>query len=266
MKYLAQNTAGIFLGLALVLSAPARSSENESPSFDHTHSSWNKVLKDFLTVDGATSRVRYAALKTHPDDLNAYLARVARVSLAEFSSFSEKQRLAFLINAYNALTVKLIRDHYPVKSIRDIGGLFSNPWKRKFFTLFGEKHCLDDIEHEILRKKFDEPRIHFALVCASKGCSALQNKAFVATRLDEQLESAASLFLHDPKRNRFDAKAGVVYLSRIFKWYGEDFEKISGSVKRFVAPRMAKDTSEEEAIKSRNIKIDYPDYDWSLNE
>lgn len=266
MKHLALTTAGIFLGLTLAFSVPARASENESSSFDQTHSSWNKVLKSYVTVDGATTRVNYAALKKHAEDLNTYLTSVERMPVDEFSRLTEKQKLAFLINAYNALTVKLILDHYPVKSIRDIGGLFSNAWKIKFFTLFGEKHRLDDIEHEMIRKKFNEPRIHFALVCASKGCPALRNDAFVAAQLDEQLDKAANAFLRDSKRNQFDASAGALNLSSIFKWYGEDFEKKFGSVKAFVAPRIAKNSAEESAIRSEKTKINYLDYDWSLNE
>lgn len=266
MNHLALNAAGIVLGLTLVLSVPARASENESPSFDQTHSSWNKVLKSHVTVAGAASRVHYAALKAHPEDLNTYLTEIERVSPGEFSGFSERQRLAFLVNAYNALTVKLILDHYPVKSIRDIGGLFSNAWKIKSFTLLGEKHHLDDIEHEMIRKKFNEPRIHFALVCASKGCPSLRNEAFVAARLDEQLDKVANAFLLDSKRNRFDGKAGTLNLSSIFKWYGEDFEKKFGSVKAFVAPRITKDSSEVGVIKGEKTKINYLDYDWSLNE
>jgi len=256
----------VLLELALVITAPAWASENETVVFDHSHSAWNKVLKTYVGVDGATSRVRYAALKERPEDLNAYLATVEKVSLTEFSNFSEKQRLAFLINSYNALTVKLILDHYPVKSIKDIGGIFSSPWKEKFFTLFGEKHRLDDIEHEMIRKKFNEPRIHFALVCASKDCPGLRNEAFVVLRLDEQLENAANSFLRDSKRNSFNAKDGVLSISSIFKWYGEDFSKKFGSVKSFIAPRMAKTPDEEIAIKSDKAKIKYLDYDWSLNE
>ena len=266
MKHLALSLAGVFLGLTLVLSAQATASENETAFFDQTHSAWNKVVQSFVTTDGAASRVNYSALKAHPNDLNTYLAGIERVSSEDFSGFTEKQRLAFLINAYNALTVKLILDHYPVKSIRDIGGLFSNAWKIKFFTLFGEKHRLDDIEHEMIRKKFNEPRIHFALVCASKGCPALRNEAFVAVRLDEQLDRTANAFLRDSKRNRFDAKATTLNLSSIFKWYGEDFEKKFGSVKAFVAPRIAKDSAEEATIKNDKVKSSYLDYDWSLNE
>lgn len=266
MKHLALSLAGIVLGLTLALSAQATASESETAPFDQTHSAWNKILQSSVATDGATSRVNYAALKTHPNDLNTYLAKVERVSIDEFSGFTEKQKLAFLINAYNAMTVKLILDHYPVKSIRDIGGLFSNAWKIKFFTLFGEKHRLDDIEHEMIRKKFNEPRIHFALVCASKGCPALRNEAFVAGRLDEQLNKAAIAFLRDPNRNHFDTKTSTLSLSSIFKWYGKDFEKTFGSVKAFVAPRIAKDAAEEAAIKNDSVKISYLDYDWSLNE
>ncbi|MGE4233097.1 MAG: DUF547 domain-containing protein [Bacteriovoracia bacterium] len=252
-------------------------SENEGPSFDQSHALWDGVLKKYVGYAGAPgtpstlstevqTRVRYSELKKDQGNLNAYLQRVEKVTENEFARFSEPQKLAFLINAYNALTVKLIVDHYPVKSIKEIGGMFSSPWKLKFFTLFGEKHHLNDIEHEMVRKNFSEPRIHFALVCASKGCPSLRQEAFTAGKLDAQLESSAVTFLKDPSRNRFDAQNKTLFLSSIFKWYGGDFDKKFSSVKSFIAPRIAKNGAEEILIKSDQSKVTYLDYDWSLNE
>ncbi|MFM8313131.1 MAG: DUF547 domain-containing protein, partial [Deltaproteobacteria bacterium] len=173
------------------------------------------------------------------------------------------EKLAFLINAYNALTIKWILQHYPVKSIKDTGGFLSSPWKKKFFKLFGEEQSLDGIEHGILRKDFQEPRIHFAVVCASKGCPALKGEAYTAAKLEEQLESSARNFLRDSERNYYNAEENRFFLSKIFDWYGDDFKKKLGSVQAFIVPRMIPDTS---TVKIQESTLKYLDYDWSLNE
>ena len=235
-------------------------------SFDHTHRAWADVLARYTVRTGPTSNVRYQALGKSRSVLQGYLRELEAVSKETFASFSRDQQLAFLINAYNALTVELILDHYPVKSIRDIGGLFSSPWKKKFFVLLGEKHSLDDMEHEMLRKRFEEPRIHFALVCASKGCPALRGEPFVATRLGSQLEEAAHLFLTDKGKNRYEPNSSTLYLSSIFKWYGDDFKKEYGSFKEFVSNRIVADTESQKRARSDRTKVEFLDYDWSLND
>ncbi len=265
MKRLYRSQTHLLFGLSLLLALPALASESEISSFDQSHSLWNKVLKGYVIVEGPTSWVQYSTLKKNPEELNQYLSQLESVTKTDFSRFSENEKLAFLINAYNALTVKLILDHYPLKSIKDLGGLFSSAWKIKFFTLFGEKHRLDDIEHKMIRKAFNEPRIHSVLVCAAKSCPGLRNEAFTASRLDEQLDNATITFLRDPKRNYFDANARVIYLSSIFKWYGDDFDKKYGSIKAFIAPRIAKNPTEETMIRNDATVIKYLNYDWSLN-
>ena len=170
-------------------------------AFDHGHSRWTNVLQKYVTVEGAKSRVNYARLKTDQNELNFYLKELESVTLENFRTFDKGERLAFLINAYNALTVKLILDNYPIKSIRKIGSLFSSAWKIQFFTLFGEKLYLDNIEQGLIRQTteairelppvvrsalvpFNEPRIHFALNCASKSCPMLQPQAFIPAKLN----------------------------------------------------------------------------------
>ncbi len=229
--------------------------------FDHTHSNLTEVLK--LHVKDA--RVDYAGLKAKPAGLNRYLDQLAAVSRVEFDAWRGPRRIAFLCNAYNAWTLRLIIDHYPVKSIKDIGGLFSGPWDQAIVRLFGETITLDTLEHKILRKEFDEPRIHFALVCAAKGCPRLRNEAYVNTRLDEQLTDQAKRFLAASDQNRVDADAHMVYLSPIFKWYGGDFEKKSGSVLAALKPYWP-ESSSSVALEKGSFKIRYTDYDWSLNE
>ena len=136
--------------------------------------------------------------------------------------------------------------------------------KKKFFKMFGQDTSLDNVEHDMIRKLFTEPRIHFAVVCASKGCPSLRNEAYVGKKLNEQLESGAKAFLSDSSRNRFDSATGKLMLSRIFDWYGDDFKKKDGTVQNFVALRMAKAPDEHAKIKAASL--DWLDYDWSLNE
>lgn len=232
--------------------------------FDHQHEAWTRWLGKYAKVQGPVTLVGYKAARAEKSSLDAYTASLAAVSKAQYESFSQPQRLAFLINAYNAFTVKLLLDNEPVSSIKDLGGLFSSPWKKKFFKLFGEEYSLDQIEHETIRKQFAEPRIHMALVCASKGCPQLRGEAFVSEKLETQLEEQVRSFLSDRERNRWDPKTGKLYVSKIFDWYGEDFLKKDGSVGAFLAPRMGSTPQEQESI--RKAKISFLDYDWSLNE
>jgi len=249
--------------------------------FDHTHSQWEKVLKEFVVLKNpGVTEVRYGDLKKNPSILGAYLKELESVTLSDFKNFSKDEQLSLLINAYNAFTVKLILDHYPVKSIKEIGGWFSNPWKKEFFTLMGAKRTLDDIEHGMIRqdaealknlgsnlvsvlKKFNEPRIHFAVNCASKGCPALGNRPYFLSELTKQLEDATQNFLNNRDQNRFDSAQGTLFLSSIFKWYGSDFEPSFGSIKAFVAPYIAKNKDDEKKI--LKATVEYLDYDWSLN-
>lgn len=251
----------LFSIMALVF-APAVAAN----SFDHSHSLWTQILQKHVRLDGAISLVNYKAIQDNPAPLNLYLKSLSEVSRAEYDGWTPDRQLAFLINAYNAFTVKLIVDNYPVDSIKDLGGWFSTPWKRRFFTLLGEERTLDEIEHGTIRVDFNEPRIHFAVNCASLGCPPLMREAFVAERLDAQLEESTLIFLRDPRRNRYDSRAGRLELSSIFRWYGGDFEKTHGSVAAFVAARITSDPREQGRIQENKIRIDFLSYDWSLND
>jgi len=251
-----------FVFLTLHSSGAASSASEAEPAFDHTHALWNEVLAEHVYSTGPRSEVDYKAIKKDPSSLQAYLEIIQKVSTSQYDSFSNNEKLAFLINAYNALTVKLIIDHYPVSSIKKIGGWFSKPWKQEFFTLFGAIRHLDYIEHEVIRKEFNEPRIHFALVCAAKGCPALSTNAYRANWLEAQFEEAAKSFLNDTTRNRFDANEGRFYLSKIFSWFGEDFVKKYGSVLAYAAPRIKGAPINAED----GYQVSYLSYDWTLNE
>lgn len=239
--------------------------------FDHSHQAWTIFLQKHVNVKGPASTIDYKSIKNDPKDFNEYLKSLTAVSQDEFNRFSQNERLAFLINAYNAFTVKLVVDHYPVKSIKDIGERsFSNPtaspWKTKFFNLLGEKRHLDNIEHDMIRKQFNEPRIHFAVNCASVGCPALRNEAFIASQLEKQLEDAAVSFISDKTRNRYSSETKKLELSSIFKWYGSDFPKKYDSLEAFLAPWITSNPEHQKIIRDKKADVSYLDYDWSLNE
>ena len=235
-------------------------------AFDHSHAQFDKVLKDVVVQTGKFSRVKYQDLKKNPKLLEEYLAALSAVQQSEFKGFQENERLAFLINAYNAFTLKLIIDNYPVKSIKEIGGIFSSPWKRKFFKLLGEDFHLDRIEHDIIRKDFDEPRIHFAVNCASIGCPPLAPFAFVAAKLDEQLEQVTLNFISDSSQNRWNAAKRSFEISSIFKWYGSDFNRKHTNHGAFLATKMGLPAETRKDALAGRVKYDYLDYDWSLND
>ena len=229
-------------------------------AFDHTHDGFDAVVKAHVR-DGL---VDYAGLQAAPAPLDAYLARLAAVPRSEFSAWSEPERLAFLINLYNAATLKLIIAHYPLKSIRGIGLLPGAAWKQEGVALFGGKVSLDHVEHGLIRKDFREARVHFALVCAARSCPPLRAEAFTATRLDAQLADQGRIFLGDPAKNRVDLATRTVYLSEIFQWFAADFVAASGSVMKFVTPFFPAAT--QRALAAGDFKVVHPDYDWSLNE
>ncbi len=244
--------------------APTPTNAVETPMVDPLHLPWDQLLKRHVRVHSPFNQVSYVGFKKDSKELSVYLQTLEQVSKEKYQSFSANERLAFLINAYNAWTIQLIVKNYPVKSIKDTGSFFRGPWKQKFFNLFGELSHLDRIEHEILRKEFQEPRIHFAIVCASKGCPPLRNEAYIASRVEDQLENQTKAFLKETERNRFDGK--TLFLSSIFKWFSGDFEKKSGSVRNFVGQWMGKDEKEIAQIKNEMTPIQFLDYDWTLNE
>jgi hypothetical protein len=256
--------------------APTAFAQSAGTSFDHGHAAWTALLKKHVLLlrDGQASQVRYAGMATDRAALKAYLGTLSAVSQPAFAAFSKAQQQAFLINAYNAFTVELILTRYPnLKSIKDLGSLLSNPWKPKWIDLLGGKMSLDDIEHETLRKRgvYDEPRVHFAVNCASIGCPMLREEAFVADRLEAQLEQQAQRFMADRTRNRFNAQRGVLEVSKIFDWYGEDFRlghRGIASLPAFMARHadgLADSPADRERIRGQKVDIEFLDYDWALN-
>jgi hypothetical protein len=246
-------------------------------AFDHAYAAWDALLRKHVRYleSGNASRVDYAGMAHDGTMLGAVLDDFGKVTRADFDGWTKPQREAFLINAYNAFTIRKILTRYPgIHSIRDFGTFFGNPWKDKFFTLFGEPASLDMIEHEMLRKEgaYDEPRVHVAVVCASVGCPMLRNEPFLAERLDAQLEDAMRRFLSDRSRNRYNPGARRLEVSRIFDWYGKDFEHGwhgYGSVKAMLAKYadlLADRAEDRAAIRAGGVDVAFLDYDWSLND
>jgi hypothetical protein len=229
-------------------------------AFDHHHSRLDQILRQNV-VDGL---VNYSALKEAPAALGTYLTSLDQVSEAQFSRWSQPERLAFLINLYNASTLQLVASNYPVRSIKKIGGYFGNPWKLPSVRLFGQGKSLDDIEHGWIRPQFKDPRTHFALVCAARGCPPLRSEAYTAEKLENQLNDQGRRFLAQTTKNRIDPTANRLYLSPIFKWYHEDFVNASGSVIGFIQPFLSPE--DRLTVTNKKLVIEFTDYDWSLNE
>ncbi|MDO7848408.1 DUF547 domain-containing protein [Hymenobacter sp. M29] len=221
------------------------------------HSAFDKLLKKHVNDKGL---VDYKGFKADEKTFNQYLDLLSKNKPA--SSASKQEQMAFWINAYNAYTIRLILDHYPVESIKDIGSkikipFVTTPWAIKFFSIGGEKMSLDNIEHGTLRKKFDDPRIHFALVCASMSCPRLRNEAYTAAKLDAQLDDQGRDFLNNPAKNKI-GKSGA-QLSKYFDWYKGDWTKNGQSVAKWVNKYSTTKIDEK-------TPISYLDYNWKLNQ
>ena len=254
----------------LLLAAGARAD-------DALHVPWTALLQRHVAwnAEGTASTVDYDGFARDRAALDAYLTALAAVPQASFDGWHKAERQAFLINAYNAQTVALILTRWPdLESIKDLGGLFSSPWKQRYFDLLGARRSLDEVEHGLLRgaPDFDEPRIHFAVNCASIGCPALRNEAYVAERLDAQLEDQTKRFLSDRSRNRYAPNSNTLEVSKIFDWYGSDFrsgDRGKADLPAFFAryaSQMSDTPEAQQRIRDGTAKIVFLDYDWALND
>ncbi|MBD3584819.1 DUF547 domain-containing protein [Salinimonas sp. HHU 13199] len=252
---------------------------------DDLHKGWHNQLARYVTYTadgGASSEVNYSQWKRDEDRLRQYVDRLARVSRDEYEAWDTAGKLAFLINAYNAHTVLLVLQHHSdISSIKDIGGWFSSPWSLQIADLLGKKRTLDDIEHGMIRGRIDElkkegfngfsePRIHFAVNCASRSCPPLRNEAYTAKKLDVQLEDQTQQFLGNRRQNAFDGR--VLHLSSIFKWYEQDFSSgwrgissLEALVLEYAEALQVKAPARQ-ALRNHAVKIKYKDYDWALND
>ncbi len=202
--------------------------------------------------------VHYQGFKSDEKKLDAYLQVLERV---DSSKLSRNEQFAFYVNAYNAWTIKLILDAYPgVKSIKDLGSLFKSPWKKTFVKIDGQVMTLDEIEHGILRPRFRDPRVHVAVNCASKSCPPLMAEPYNGVALEKQLDRGSAAFVNDTTRNFLDGN--VLYVSKIFKWFAEDFDN---DPLRFFRKYARGDLQKKLQEAGDAIIIRYLDYDWSLN-
>ncbi len=215
---------------------------------------YGELLKDHVK----NGVVDYQGFKNEETKLGRYLKILEEV---EPSQLSRDEQFAFYINAYNAWTIKLILSGYPgIKSIKDLGSPFRSPWKKKISHIDGDVLTLDNIEHDILRPRFKDPRVHFAVNCASKGCPPLRSEPYDERVLDQQLDEMTRAFINQPEMNRLEGRD--LYVSSIFKWFSKDFNKdVIGFFLKYADGDLKKGL---EANKEK-VKIKYLDYDWSLN-
>lgn len=269
IKIMGDKQKGIFLSCWLSCLA------SFSFADDNLHSEFDRLLKKHvITIDnGASTQVDYAGFMRDKPLLENYLSSLAKVERTTFDGWSDDYQLAFLINAYNAHTIALILTEYPdITSIRDLGGFFSSPWKKEIAPLLGEVRTLDDIEHNLIRgdNKYQEPRIHFAVNCASVGCPALREESYTGEKLETQLQGQTERFLADKTRNY--VLDDTLYLSKIFSWYGSDFEQGwqgAHSVQAFVrlyGDALGLSEIQRSRLKSGDMTISFNEYDWRLND
>ena len=218
------------------------------------HSLYGELLKKYVR----NGKVDYAGFKAEETKLDRYLKILENVDPARLSRY---EQFAFYANAYNAWTIKLILSGYPgVTSIKDLGSLIKSPWKKKIVHIDGEVISLDHVEHEILRPRYKDARVHFAINCAAKSCPPLQSEPFRGDSLNRQLDDATRSFINDPKSYRLEDNE--LYVSRIFKWFSEDF---NDDVIGFFLKYATADLIKELEAKSDRINVKYLQYDWSLN-
>jgi hypothetical protein len=234
-------------GILLILNPALGSTVN--------HEIWAELLKKYVKEDG----IDYAGFKSEEGKLDHYLKVLENTNS---KSLSRREQFAFYTNAYNAWTIKLILSAYPgIKSIKDLGSLLKSPWEKKFVRIDGEVITLDDIEHNILRPRFKDPRVHFAINCSAASCPPLRSEPYVGNSLDQQLDHSTRAFINNPESYRFEGN--TFYVSRIFKWFSEDF---SDDVLGFYLQYAEGDLKKKLTEKKGAIEVGYLHYDWSLND
>ncbi len=226
------------------------------------HTAWDGLLHKYVDERGM---VQYAAWKKSAEDMQA-LDQYLQLLSSSSGQGSREAQLAFWINAYNAVTIQGILNKYPTSSIRNhTARLFGyNIWKNLKLIVGGKPTSLDDMEHQILRK-MGEPRIHFAIVCASIGCPRLLNEAYTAERIDEQLTLNTRAFFADASKFRYDEARSTFYISPILEWFGEDFGNSQVKQLQRIAPWLP-DVASQQAASTGKGKIAFLDYDWGLND
>jgi hypothetical protein len=234
----------IWIAIVILLTGSFPVSGQESKA---DHSAWNRLLMSYVNQQGMVNYKGMLSIKPNLDHYLTYLS-----GNIPNDSWPEEEKLAYWINAYNAFTVSLILEHYPLKSIMDI----DKAWDQKFIHLDGGLYSLNQIEHEIIRKEFDEPRIHFVLVCAAVSCPILLNEAYDPQNLEKQMQKQGEQFINDSKKNKIGPHGAKV--SQVFNWFKDDFTKKSTLIEYL---NEFSDTKAE-----LDARVDFMEYDWSLNE
>jgi len=247
----------VYVGLPISASRPV-------PMERIDHSTWNDLLRRYVDEDGGVDYQQWHANAVDVKRLDEYLAALSAADPA--AKATSDARLAFWINAYNAVTIKGILREYPTSSIRNhTAKLFGyNIWKDLMLHVGSQQHSLDEMEHNILRKLGD-PRIHFAIVCASKGCPRLLNEAYLPDQVQQQLEANAIDFFSRPENFLHHPSDGQFELSAILKWFGEDFGADQSAGLKKISRWLPDDGAQQAAATGRG-RIDYLAYDWTLNE
>jgi len=246
-----------FIGIGLIMGLFFLSVPGDSAA-ENTRNSDYGIYSKLLSMYVQNGVVDYAGFKKDEKKIDQFLKLF---ELTDVRKLSRDDQMAFYINAYNAWTIKLILSGYPgVESIKDLGGFFSGPWKKEFVRINDKVVTLDHIEHDILRPTFKDPRVHFAVNCASKGCPLLISEPYEGSRLGEQLDRSTREFINDPKKNYL--AGDKLYVSSIFKWFAKDFNKdVIGFFIQYADDPLKKQLQ----ARQDHIKVKYLDYDWSLN-
>jgi hypothetical protein len=210
------------------------------------HTLWNELLQQFVTSGG---KVNYKGFRSKRTDLQAYLDELSANPVQD--NWSRSEKMAYWINAYNAFTIKLIVDNYPVKSIMDLHQ--GKPWDVKWIKLGSKTYSLNEIEHDILRPKYQDARIHFAVNCAARSCPPLLNQAWTGENLNTNLEKQTRSFINNPRYNSISKRK--VEVSKIFEWYASDFGNLIDYLNKYSETRIDKGAS-----------VNYQEYNWALNE
>lgn len=249
-------------------------------AFDHGYQMYSMVLSKYVQ-DGM---VDYSALQKDRKAIDDFISELGKASEAEYKSWTRQQQLAFWVNAYNGWFLKIVVDHYPIKRSGLIGLVFpansvqqiNGIWDNIKIVFAGREVSLNHIEHKILRPVFREPRIHFAIVCASRGCPALRSEPFFPDTLNEQLYMAAQVFISNPSKVRLEKNRKKIKISKIFDWFHEDFKSFADEDWRkqydgkragpiaFISGYLT--ASDSTFLKQNKVAVDYFDYDWSLND
>ncbi len=243
----------VFLLILLFLGIFSRFEKTAAAAEDHA--TWAELLNKHVKPGG----VDYAGFKSEEKKLDQYLKVLEHT---DSKTLSRDEQFAYYINAYNAWTIKLILSAYPgVGSIKDLGTFLKSPWEKKFIRIDGDELTLDDIEHHILRPRFKDPRVHFAINCSAASCPPLSSEPYLGSSLDLQLDQATRSFINDPNNYRLEGNA--FYVSRIFKWFAEDFnDDVLGFYLKYAQDDLKKKLTEKKAV----IQVKYLQYDWSLND